>query len=269
MTPKNRMYFFCARLHLGMDVCFSTFPNTTCCLHILVCFFFLNTVVVHGYKQLMMHQEVEDGQPLLQVCGRVALIRSSRPSEQCKTRAAAVKEQMKQNGFVVTEKTLTRDLDVSDSRYLIFVVNTPSAELEEYVRNLQAGALAGKSFRLISGTEALEPTDSEESMKQMLVGAGAEPLASTDFGPKGLRGVPDCVVVEDVFRAGADGNAYAASPYAVDQNKCREYLVYDTRAILPLFAVAYHRYNTPADRDDSDVATLENLIFPYLPPSRP
>lgn len=230
--------------------------------------FSMNAVVVHGYKQLMMHQEVEEGQPLFQVCGKVALIQDSRPSVQSGTKAAAVKEMMERNEFMVTEKVLGRDMDLSDFRYLIFVVDMPSAQLEEYARSLQADDLAGKSFCLVSGTDGLESASFEESMRQMLVAAGGEPLASTDFGPKGLRGVPDSVLVEDAFHAGCGGNAYAASPYATDRNKCREFLVYDTRAVLPLFAVAYNRYNTPADRDESEVATIENLIFPYLPPSR-
>ena len=206
---------------------------------------------------------------MLQICGRVALIRDSFPTPQSEAKAASVKELMEQNGFTVAERTLAPGLDLSEFRYLIFLANMPSAQLEDYARSLPAGVLAGKSFYLVNGMDAQGSPGFEEDMRQMFVGAGAEPLASINFGPKGVRGVPDSVLIEDAFHAGRDRDAYAPSPYAVDRNKCREFLVYDTRAVLPLFAVAYNRYNSAADRDDSEIATLENIIFPYLPPSRP
>ena len=229
----------------------------------------MKTVVVHGHKQLTMYQEVEDGQPMFNISGEVALIRDSSSSRQSDFNANAVIQTMEHNGFTVTEKRLERDLDLSEFRYLIFVMDMPSMELGVYVQHLRTGSLKNKSFCLISGIDTFDTEKFKESVKHLLVEAGAEPMTTTDFGPKGTRGVPDSVLVEDVFRTRTDGNPYAHSPYVADKNKCREYLIYDTRAILPIFAVAYNRCNSAAEQDNSDVATLEDIIFSYLPPSRP
>jgi len=62
------------------------------------------------------------------------------------------------------------------------------------------------------------------------------------------------------------------SPYASDQYKCREILVQNSQAILPIFAVTYHRYHDENQKDSKsslEQVAIEDIVFTYLSPKDP
>ena len=255
-----------------------------------------SALVVAGPKQFTMHQDMmpgddtPTGMPHLNVCGSVAVVCGQ--EESCPVIAECADEligRLRQRGYgdVLERCVLRRDLDVKRFRYVFFVVDVHDPEFLAFCQNIAPGTMSSMSFIIYdcSGGAPRAVTSSPRQSSEVEKAAAAAAAAAADddddenvalkalerggawqmkdeLGPRGEDGVPDSVLVEDMT---ADDQR-VVSPYESDKRRCREYFVYESDAVLPLFAVVYNRYNNryQAREGQNDVGNLEDIILQQL-----